>query len=78
MKNFSFLMFSLRDKPEKFTEDSESLRPTSPDDLSSVVSCSTSDAVIIEGNTYSRISCRSLRYKWYPNDYLSKKPLASL
>ena len=56
-------MFSLRDKPEKFTEDSESLRPTSPDDLSSVVSCSTSDAVIIEGNIYTRISGLNLMYK---------------
>ena len=54
-------MFSLRDKPEKFTEDSESLRPTSPDDLSSVLSCSTSDAVIIEGNTRSVVTARGTR-----------------
>ena len=47
--HFSFALFSLRDKPEKFTEDTESLRSTTPDDMRSVVSTTSTDAVIIEG-----------------------------
>ena len=46
---FSFSLYSLRDKPEKFTEDTESLRSTTPDDQRSVVSTTSTDAVIIEG-----------------------------